>query len=220
MRVMCAFVLVVGLAMPAQAQGGERSGFFSGQPQRQPRLGVRAISEQDTRKGAETAEKQAKANIKAKPLSCEELFRNVPFRAKEGQVTQMFRKVTGFNNVTVRKNKVTCPSFLTFFGSVAGRVQLSRWEDCYALDDLCHSLHHVVIRDGDFLHDGWLHSHPARTRTRSRCNSVDYRAPGAVTYIDSIKLSAVNMMRRGMSWGGYPDSSVARMIRFSATKAC
>ncbi len=67
MRVMCAFVLVVGLAMPAQAQEAERGWFFSGSFN--PGWRVRTISEQDTRKDAEAGENEAKANIKTNPLS-------------------------------------------------------------------------------------------------------------------------------------------------------
>ena len=68
MRVMCAFVLVVGLAMPAQAQEAERW-FFSGSLNGSPGWRVRTISEQDTRKDAEAAENEAKADLTTKPLS-------------------------------------------------------------------------------------------------------------------------------------------------------
>lgn len=68
MRVMCAFVLVVGLAMPAQAQEAERGWFFSGSFNWSPGWRVRTISEQDSRKNGETTENEAKANIKTKPL--------------------------------------------------------------------------------------------------------------------------------------------------------
>jgi hypothetical protein len=69
MRVMCAFVLVVGLAMPAQAQEAERGWFFSGSFNGSPGWRVRTISGQDSRKDAETTENEAKAHIKTKPLS-------------------------------------------------------------------------------------------------------------------------------------------------------
>ena len=67
MRVMCAFVLVVGLAMPAQAQEAERGWFFSGSLS--PGWRVRTISELDTRKDTEAGENEAKANLTTNPLS-------------------------------------------------------------------------------------------------------------------------------------------------------
>ena len=34
------------------------------------------------------------------------------------------------------------------------------------MDDMCHSLNFVVVGIGQWIHDGWSHSHPPGHRTR------------------------------------------------------
>src|SRR6266581_38250 len=84
--------------------------------------------------------------------------------------------------------------------------------ECNALDHICHSFHHVVARHGHVVHAGRLHSHTTGISVGCCCYSPDYRPPAVVRYDDS--------MKSGMTWGGYPLSSVACMIRLRAARAC
>ena len=83
MRVMCAFVLVVGLAMPAQAQEAERGWFFSGSFKAATAGGFRTISELGHQEGRRSRRERSKSQPHDKTPQLAKLFRNVPSRAKK-----------------------------------------------------------------------------------------------------------------------------------------
>lgn len=57
----------------------------------------------------------------------------------------------------------------------------NRKEQSYALDNIRYSAGAMAAWISQLVHDGWVHSHPARDRDCGADSPTDLRTPGIVT---------------------------------------